>query len=114
MAYININLKCVTFNCFGFKNSSSFINSLCESYDRCFLNEHFLKPYEIATVKEELKERNLWSFLKSSVDYIYTIKDRILRMNYNVENRIVDSVSSLLRKRSDCNINILRLLLKAF
>ena len=62
MAYININLKCVTFNCFRFKNSSSFINSLCEPYDRCFLNEHFLKPYEIATVKEELKERNLWSF----------------------------------------------------
>ena len=64
----DMNLKCVTFNCFGFKNSSSFINSLCESYDICFLNEHWLKPYEIGIVKEELKGRNLWSFLKSSMD----------------------------------------------
>ena len=53
-----MNLKCVTFNCFGFKNSSSFINSICESYDYdiCFLNERRLKPYETAIVTEELKE----------------------------------------------------------
>ena len=51
-----------------FKNSSSFINSLCESYDICFLNEHWLKPYEISIVKEELKERNLWSCLILNMD----------------------------------------------
>ena len=48
------------------------------------------------------------------MDYIYTVKDRILRMNFNEEDGIVDSVSSLLRKRSEHNMNILRLLLKAF
>ena len=60
--------------------------------------------------KYNLNKIKVWT----SRDYIYTVKDRILRMNFNEEDGIVDSVSSLLRNRSERNMNILRLLLKAF
>ena len=60
--------NCVTFNCFGFKNSCVFINKLCLKYDICFLNEHWLNPCDIPTVKSDLKQRKLWSVFKSSMD----------------------------------------------
>ena len=63
------NLKCVvTFNCFGYKNSVSLVHSLCLEYGICFLNEHWLKPCEIPSLKSKLKKQHLWSVLKSSMD----------------------------------------------
>ena len=38
--------------------------------------------------KYNLNKIKVWT----SMDYIYTVKDRILRMNFNEEDGIVDSV----------------------
>ena len=62
------NIRCVSFNCLGYKNSRSFIDSLCLNNDICFLCEHWLKPCELTAIKSELKQQHLWSVMKSSMD----------------------------------------------
>ena len=61
-------VKCLAFNCYGYKNSCSLVENLCDDFDICFISEHWLKPCELDHIKRNLKERKLWSFLKSSID----------------------------------------------
>ena len=64
----NKRISCVSFNCFGYKSSSMFIENLCNDYDICFLCERWLKPSELHNVKSSFNDTNWWSFLKSSID----------------------------------------------
>ena len=63
-----MDVKCVSFNCLGYKSSFAFINSLCNEYDICFICEHWLRPHELSVVKSNLGDDGKWCYLKSSVD----------------------------------------------
>lgn len=60
--------SCVSFNCFGFKSSSAYVEKLCNEYDVCFLCEHWLRPHELSALTCSLSKNKLWSVLKSSMD----------------------------------------------
>ena len=60
-----MDVKCVSFNCLGYKSSFAFINSLCNEYDICFICEHWLRPHELSVVKSNLGDEGKWCYLKS-------------------------------------------------
>ena len=58
----------VNFNCWGYKSSSSYVEELCKRNDIVFLNEHWLKPYEMCNVQSYFKKLGFWTYFKSSMD----------------------------------------------
>ena len=60
MASSNQNIKCVSFNCFGYKNSCFYIDRLCSEFEICFISENWLRLDELNKVRCSLKDKDLW------------------------------------------------------
>jgi len=58
----------MNFNCFGMKSSFNMIINQMKSVECMFLCETWLKPSDLATIRNELKQQGYWSMMKSSID----------------------------------------------
>ena len=73
----SMNLSIISFNCHGIKSSLGAVFGLLKDTHIMFLSETWLKPSEMHTISNEVRNLGYWSVFKSSVDPEIVLEGRL-------------------------------------